>query len=290
MKNTRLFLYALMGILLFGSCKKTTKDSIDNSVLTKERIVSLNGALTEILFALDVGEYVVGRDVTSTYPKWIKDSIKDLGHVRSLNIESLAALKPTVILGTNSELNSDMKQAIQNLGIRHKFFEQDFSVDGTKSLISELAHFMDIAEPRVLLNKIDSDLEKIHSFQHPPKVLFIYARGAGTMMVAGEGTPMERIIELAKGQNAVQGFKDFKPLTEEALLGSNPDVILLFETGLQSVGGVDGLIKTTPGILQTKAGKNKAVIAMDGALLADFGPRVGEAASILNKLLQEYAE
>lgn len=290
MKNTRLFLYALMGILLFGSCKKTTKDSIDNSVLTKERIVSLNGALTEILFALDVGEYVVGRDVTSTYPKWIKDSIKDLGHVRSLNIESLAALKPTVILGTNSELNSDMKQAIQNLGIRHKFFEQDFSVDGTKSLISELAHFMDIAEPRVLLNKIDSDLEKIHSFQQPPKVLFIYARGAGTMMVAGEGTPMERIIELAKGQNAVQGFKDFKPLTEEALLGSNPDVILLFETGLQSVGGVDGLIKTTPGILQTKAGKNKAVIAMDGALLADFGPRVGEAASILNKLLQEYAE
>lgn len=290
MKNTRLFLYALMGILLFGSCKKTTKDSIDNSVLTKERIVSLNGALTEILFALDVGEYVVGRDVTSTYPKWIKDSIKDLGHVRSLNIESLAALKPTVILGTNSELNSDMKQAIQNLGIRHKFFEQDFSVDGTKSLISELAHFMDIAEPRVLLNKIDSDLEKIHSFQQPPKVLFIYARGAGTMMVAGEGTPMERIIELAKGQNAVQEFKDFKPLTEEALLGSNPDVILLFETGLQSVGGVDGLIKTTPGILQTKAGKNKAVIAMDGALLADFGPRVGEAASILNKLLQEYAE
>src|SRR5699024_5656795 len=172
MKNTRLFLYALMGILLFGSCKKTTKDSIDNSVLTKERIVSLNGALTEILFALDVGEYVVGRDVTSTYPKWIKDSIKELGHVRSLNIEYLAALNPAGILGTNSQLNYDMKQAIQNLGIRHKFFEQDFSVDGTKSLISELAHFMDIAEPRVLLNKIDSDLEKIHSFQQPPKVLF----------------------------------------------------------------------------------------------------------------------
>lgn len=293
MKNRLLSFLPFIGFLLLSACNNsqdTSSDINNNSVKEEQRIVSLNGAITEIIYALDSNATLVGRDVTSTYPKWIVDSIPDLGHVRSLNIESLVALKPTMIMASSSDLNADLKKAIQDLDLNFKVFEQEFTVDGTKAFINEVADFVGHSPSQSLLEKIDADLAQVKAFTKKPKVLFIYARGAGTLMVAGQGTPMESVIELAGGQNAVTGIKDFKPLTEEALLDSNPDVILLFQSGLQSVGGKEGLIATTQGISQTNAGKNKAVITMEGGLLTDFGPRLGQAALELNKLLQEYAE
>jgi len=118
-----------------------------------------------------------------------------------------------------------------------------------------------------------------------PKVLFIYARGAGNLMVAGSGTPLHSMIELAGAENAASALTDFKPLTPEALLTTNPDVILMFDKGLQSLGGVDGLLKIE-GIATTNAGKNKKVVTMDGQYLSGFGPRVGDAVVELHNKLQ----
>lgn len=293
MKNKLYVLPMLLSILLLGACtnKQKTPDKTKNeSVVEEQRIISLNGAITEIIYALDPAAPLVGRDVTSTYPEWIVDSVPDLGHVRSLNIESLVNLKPTLVMAGSSDLNEDLENSIRDLGWEYKVFNQEFTVDGAKSLIAEVGDFIGHPNPEKVLSKIDADMEQVQAFTTPPKVLFIYARGAGTLMVAGQGTPMESMIELAGGQNAVVGFKDFKPLTEEALLDSNPDVLLLFDSGLQSLGGKEGLLKTTPGISKTQAGKNKAILAMDGGLLTDFGPRLGQAVVELNELLQEYAK
>jgi iron complex transport system substrate-binding protein len=70
-----------------------------------------------------------------------------------------------------------------------------------------------------------------------------------------------------------QKFKDpFSPITSEALIATNPEIILVMSKGLESVGGIDGLV-SLPGISQTPAGKNRAVIAVDDSLLLSFGPR-----------------
>ena len=104
------------------------------------------------------------------------------------------------------------------------------------------------------------------------------------MLVAGAGTPAEKMITLAGAQNAAGGFSDFKPLTPEALVTANPDIILMFDDGLKSMGGVDGLLKVQ-GVLQTTAGKEKKVVVMDGALLTGFGPRViGAVKELAGKL------
>lgn len=96
------------------------------------------------------------------------------------------------------------------------------------------------------------------------------------MMVGGTGTQVDRAIALAGGRNAVTEFSDYKPLTAEALVKANPDVILLFSSGLESLGGAAGL-KKVPGISQTNAGRNNRFVSMDGELLSSFGPRLGEA-------------
>ncbi|MDP2160141.1 MAG: ABC transporter substrate-binding protein, partial [Flavobacterium sp.] len=159
----------------------------------------------------------------------------------------------------------------------------------TKNLLKEVASVLGEKNFTALQTTIDTQLKKVKPISAKPKVLFVYARGAGTLMVAGKNTPVEKMIELAGGQNAVSGFDDFKPLTPEALLSNNPDYILFFDSGLQSLGGVEGALKIE-GLSKTKAGKNKNIIAMDGALLSGFGPRVGEGVVELNQLITTNAK
>jgi iron complex transport system substrate-binding protein len=64
----------------------------------------------------------------------------------------------------------------------------------------------------------------------------------------------------------------FNAMSAELMASLNPDVILVMSKGLQSVGGISGLVEL-PGIAQTSAGKSGRVIAVDDSLLLSFGPR-----------------
>lgn len=285
MKKISVLVLAIVSLAVF-SCKKeeAKKEETPETPVEKAeglKIVSLNGAVTEIVAALGHEKEIVGVDVTSTYPETVKTTAKDLGHVRSITIESIVALKPTVIIGTDKDMSPELAEKIKAAGIEAHILTQDFSPEGTKKLIADVAGIIKNTDFKALTDKIDADLAKVQPITKAPKVLFIYARGAGTLMVAGKNTPVEKTIALAGGQNAITEFDDFKPLTPESLIKGNPDVILLFTTGLQSLGGVDGLLKIQ-GVDKTNAGKNKKIIALDGALISGFGPRVGEGAATLN--------
>ncbi len=67
-----------------------------------------------------------------------------------------------------------------------------------------------------------------------------------------------------------------KPLSPEALVTARPDALLLLTAGLESVGGVDGLL-ALPGVAQTPAGRTRRVLAYDDQYLLGMGPRVGQA-------------
>ena len=95
---------------------------------------------------------------------------------------------------------------------------------------------------------------------------------------------MQAIIEMAGGVNAVQGFENFMPLTSESLVEANPDAVLMFSSSVQSLEGDQGVLDI-PGMRQTNAGRNNAIIAMDGPMLSSFGPRLGQAAKELNEHL-----
>ncbi|MCP1995139.1 hemin ABC transporter substrate-binding protein [Flavobacterium sp. HSC-61S13] len=284
MKN--IFTLALATVLFISCQDKTKKEEVTEITqeVKTEKIISLNGAVTEILAALGESSNIVGVDVTSTYPEDIKTKAKDLGHVRSLSLESIIALQPTLIFASDKDLNDDLKAKITASGIQLELVKQEYSEKGTEQMIEQVAKKLGKTDYKHLSEKIKSDLAQLKPIEPKPTVLFIYARGAGTLMVAGTDTPVEKMIALAGGQNAVTEFSDYKPLTPESLIKGNPDVILLFTTGLQSLNGVDGLLKVD-GISATKAGKNKRIIAMDGELLSGFGPRLGQAAIELNQLL-----
>ena len=284
------FFTVLALAIVVASCNKkeenktttTETDTVATEIKT-DRIVSLNGAVTETLASLDVAGNIVGRDVTSTYPADLKAT--DLGHVRSITAESILALQPSVVFGTTKDVNPNLNEQLKKANIPLVLIDQEYSIDGSKKLITEVATKLKKDNYQPLLDNISNKMATVKAFDKKPKVLFIYARGAGNLMVAGSGTPLHSMIELAGAENAAAALTDFKPLTPEALLTTNPDVILMFDKGLQSLGGVEGLLKIE-GIATTNAGKNKKVVTMDGQYLSGFGPRVGDAVVELHNKLQ----
>ncbi|BAV05064.1 iron complex transport system substrate-binding protein [Filimonas lacunae] len=250
----------------------------------QQRIVSLNGAISEILCALDAAPQIVGVDVTSNYPEVLKSKTK-VGHNRNISAEGVLSLQPTMVITFDNQLNSQLLEQLKAAKVNTVILKQDLSVAGTRKLIAEVAAAIGQPAKAVALQKtFDKQMAAVKTTALHKKVLFIYARGAGAMQVSGTGTSIDKMITLAGGENAMTSFSDFKPLSSEALVAANPDVILMFDSGLGSIGGADGLIKM-PGVAQTNAGKNKKVISMDGELLSGFSIRLPQAIQELyNKL------
>lgn len=250
-----------------------------------QRLVTLNGTLTEIVAALGLQDSIVGVDITSTYPEAVK-ALPKVGHDRSIRAEGVLSLSPGHVLGTAAQVDPVVAGQLAQAHVWLSLFQQEFSVEGAERLIRQVADTLGVsARADAVVDTLRRQASAVRPLAVPPKVLFIYARGAGSLMVAGEGTPMDRIIRLAGGVNAVQGFNEFKPLTPEALVAADPDAVLLFSSGLETLQGEEGLLKV-PGMAATKAGRDRAFIAMDGGLLTGFGPRLGQAMVELNTALR----
>ncbi|GGN09240.1 hypothetical protein GCM10010967_51420 [Dyadobacter beijingensis] len=248
-----------------------------------QRIVSTNGTLSEILVGLGLEKQIVGVDITSTYPASL-EKITKIGHNRTIAAEGILTLNPDVILYTDqSMIPPAVVKQLNSSGKKLVLFRHEYSKDGAIRLIREVgAYFNAQGQAEKMVRVLQADLTKIPAPANPKKLLFIYARGTGTLMVSGTGTSLDKMFTLAGHRNAVTGFADFKPLTAESLITANPDVLVLFSSGLESLEGIDGLLKI-PGIANTNAGKNRKVITMDGQFLTGFGPRLGKAATELSQ-------
>lgn len=284
-----LFLLSFSLFILCCACGNTQPQSGNSlSALSREhtRIVSLNGTVTEILCALGLEQYIVAADVTSTYPPSVQQLPK-VGHNRSMSAERILAERPTLVIGLKEQIKPELAEQLRGAGVQLMACDFGYSIESGKKLIAQLADTFGVPEQGAALSSgIDTDLATVVLPAASPRVLFIYARGAGTLMVAGKHTAPNTMVQLSGGQNAVEDFEDFKPLTAEALVKANPDVILMFDDGLQSLGGMDGLLQVQ-GVKETNAGKNRQVIEMDGLYLTGFGPRTGKAVATLSKKLNE---
>ena len=122
MKKISILALAIVSLATF-SCKKEEIKVEETSVETPteaQKIVSLNGAITEIAVALGYEKEIIGVDVTSTFPESVKSTATDLGHVRSISIESIVALQPTIILATEKDMNPELAEKINSLAEKHE--------------------------------------------------------------------------------------------------------------------------------------------------------------------------
>ena len=267
-----------------------TVDSADGRAVTVEdasRIVPLTGSLAEIVFALGLGDRVVARDVSATFPE--AGHLPLVTRAHDVSAESLLSQRPTVVLAQTDTGPPEALEQVRRAGVPVVVFELPASVDGVGDRIRAVAEALGVRDAGDRLaaevrDEIAAAQEAIPPDAPAPRVAFLYMRGqAGVYLIGGKGSGADSMIAAAGGVDAgtASGLDDpFTPITTEALVGAAPDVILMTTTGLESVGGLDGLV-AIPGIAQTPAGRDRRVVTLEDGLLYSFGSRTPEAIAAL---------
>ena len=259
---------------------------ISTSLLAQSRIITAGSSSSEIVCALGHCDDIVATDRTSQYPVQLQN-LPSIGYRNSISAEGIISQMPELVILEEEYVKDALIDQLQSTGIKTVVVAQDRSWDSTQERINTIAAALDKEEAgQELIAQMESELAEVKKVvedsESRPTVLGVYARGAGALQVGGPNSAFA-LIELAGAQNAVPEINGFKPLNTESLIQANPDYILFFDSGLESVGGVDGVLQI-PGVAQTTTGQQRQIIAMDGVKLTNWGPRLPEAARELFSL------
>lgn len=244
------------------------------------RIVTIGGALTEIVYRLDAQRLLVATDTTSTYPTAAL-ALPKVGYQRSLSAEGLLALQPTLLIAGSDAGPPAALAQLQEAGLRIVRANGEHSFE---AMVDNVARVAESVERRIHGNDLTRGLtaewndtrRAIRPRATKPRVLFVLSHAANNVQVAGDGTAAAAMIALAGGTNAMSGLKGYRPLSSEAALDAAPDVVLVTREGLDALGGVEPLL-LRPGLSLTPAGRARRVLALDALYLLGFGPRLPHA-------------
>lgn len=266
-----------------------TVDSSDGREVTVEdasRILPLNGGVAEIVFTLGLGDHVVGRDITATFAE--AEKLPQVTKAHDVSAESVLSLRPTVVLADTDTGPKEAIDQIRDAGVPVVVLDPATELADVTTRTTRIAEALGVPEAGKALNERMNDELAAARAAVPkgskPKVAFLYMRGsAAVYLIGGKGSGADSLIEAAGAVDAGKEAgldKPFTPITSEALVRAQPDVILMMTKGLESVGGVDGLVGI-PGIGQTPAGMNRRVVDMEDGVLLGYGPRTSLVIDIL---------
>jgi iron complex transport system substrate-binding protein len=253
----------------------------ESSDFSVERVVVLANGVAEIMVALNAKSIVVGRDISSTADSLNEIPIVTSGH--QVISEKVIALEPDLVIIDASTGPKAAIDQIRSAKIKVVQTPESWSLEDIPSKV--LAVGTAIGSPgaaQLLINELINQ-SSVNQVSGKPRIAFLYLRGTSTVyLIGGPGSGADSLIKAIGGVDvgAENLPRAFNTLTAESLANLNPDVLLVMTKGLESVGGIDGLIKL-PGIAQTEAGKRKAIIDVDDSLMLSFGPR---SYSLLNEL------
>jgi iron complex transport system substrate-binding protein len=253
------------------------------------KVVALANGSAEIIDSLGLKNILVGRDIASTDQSLQSIPIVTSGH--QVVAEKIISLSPDLVIIDPSVGPATALQALKKAGIQVVSIKEVWSVSGITSKVSEVASLLGVKKSGAALSaKIDSTIASASlQVSGSPRIAFLYLRGGSSIyLLGGKGSGADSILSSvgAFDVGAVKGSTPFSALTSESLVGKNPEIILVMIKGLQSVGGVSGLI-SLPGVAQTSAGKSARVIAVDDSLLLSFGPRTPQMLIELAKAINE---
>ncbi|MFM7945238.1 heme/hemin ABC transporter substrate-binding protein [Hafnia paralvei] len=251
------------------------------NAVAADRIVSVGGDVTEIVYALGAGDRLVARDTTSTLPAAQK--LPDVGYMRQLNAEGILSLKPTMVLATELAEPSLVLRQIADVGVKVVPVSGKASLENVPHKIQQVASALNLEKQGVeVAQKYEQQLAAIPHTPLKTKVLFILSHGGMTPMAAGQDTAADAIIKASGAQNAMQGFSRYRPLSQEGVVASAPDLILLTTDGFKTLGNVNKVWEL-PGMALTPAAKNKQILIVDDMALLGFSLKTPEALAALRQ-------
>jgi iron complex transport system substrate-binding protein len=248
------------------------------------RVIALANGSAEIISAMGYRNILIGRDIASSDPDLESVEIVTSGH--QIIPEKILSLSPDLILIDDSSGPQSALSALESAGITTVLISQAWTLADMEKKVSEVAAAIGAEEAgRELQKTLSAAGNQATPIATGTKIAFLYLRGTSSIyLIGGRGSGADSLISAigATDIGAQTLSNPFNPMTSEALARLNPDVFLVMSKGLESVGGVEGLL-ALPGIKQSSAGKNRAIISVDDSLLLSFGPRTP---SLITQLAQ----
>lgn len=278
----------LKNLMLVGAL--STIPAVFSSATAAEKIVSAGASVTELIYALDAQSKLVGVDVTSVTPEGT--TIPKVGYHRALSAEGLLALEPTLVIGSDEMGPKPALDQLSRVGVDVEVVNTSSTIEGLNHRIDQIAKLTN-SEAKVgeLKEKVAQQVEALNSNQpsqsNMKKVLFLLIHEGRPANVAGNGTTPDAIIKLAGGINpAASQIDSYKPLSNEAMVEMQPDVIIVSDRSYEKMGGSDAVLKALPLLAATPAGKNGDIVTIDGhALVGGLGLKSLAEAKRINELL-----
>jgi iron complex transport system substrate-binding protein len=296
MKHLRILLIFLLVLAIFSGTAlgwtpvTITDDSGFESVIESQpqTIVSLAPTNTEIIFALGLGDKVVGVTEYCNYPKEALTK-QTVGGYSTINMEKIVAANPDIIFANpmNGEENIDY---LRQLGYTVIVIQSD-SVEGTYAAIQMIGKCTGTtAEAESIVSdmkiRIQAITDKLTDVTKKPTVM--HAMSVDPYWVSGSNTFQNELITLAGGTNAFADVNGWGVVTLEKLLTTNPEIILVDSGSKMGTTGENTLQKAflTNGRLSSiTAVKNDDVYVMDSDTFDRSGPRIVDSLEQLAQIL-----
>jgi len=260
------------------------------------RVLALDtyGTLATTVYALGLGDDLVGRDVSTGIPELMDlPVVTHNGH--ELNAEAILDLNPSLILTDYSIGPLEVQLQLKDSGIPVVILDGGRSRAVIGEQINAVAEVLGVPEVGLdLAAAVEADVAAAEAEiqamvpEDPAeriRMVFLYMRGtAGVYYWFGEGSGADDLIEALGGVDVATevGLAGARPINAEGLVKSEPDMYLMMSHGLESVGGVDGLLEV-PGVGDTTAGINGCVVDMIDYEILSFGPQFPSTLRALGK-------
>jgi iron complex transport system substrate-binding protein len=248
------------------------------------RILSLTPSVTEILFAMDLGDAVVGRSTYCTYPPEVAD-VPAVGDMLRINLEKVIALRPTLALMITSR--TDIARSLEGLGVRTVLLESDTMAELLET-IDRIGRETGRPEAAAALaDRIRTGLEGVRrrvAGRARPRALFAFPMtvGSARMMVAGRGTFVDELLDVAGAANAYPDRADWPTVTPGRVIDLAPQVVVVNAAGDDAAPDrLDAVRRAWANWPSIPAVADGRVHVLTETYLTIPGPRVVQAAQLL---------
>ena len=242
-----------------------------------QRIISLSPSNTEILFALGLGEKVVGVTEYCNHPPEALDKEK-VGGYSTTDIEKIIALQPDLIVADDIHKEETIP-ALEEKGLT-VFALMPGNLDGVLTDIQMVGKITGKEkEAFELMTQMESRIEaitdKTENLQEKPRVFYITWHDP--LWTSGSETFIHELIEKAGGVNIFQDVIEHKTVDIELVIARNPEVIIACSGHGEAEDEPFGWAKSEPSLQTTEARMNNRIHQIDADIVSRTGPRIVEA-------------
>jgi iron complex transport system substrate-binding protein len=219
------------------------------------RALDIYGTLSQTVFNLGLGDSVVGRDISTQFSE-AADLPLVTGQGHELVAEKILELDPSVILTDTSLGPWDVVLQMREAGIPVVVTDSHRGIDNLTSLTQQVAAALGVVKAGEQLAErteaeVSATIAEIEAvapsaLDRRLRTVFLYVRGqAGVYYMFGKGSGADSLIDALGAYNVAEeiGWDGMKPVTDEGIIAAQPDLILMMTAGLESAGGVDGLLE-----------------------------------------------